>query len=79
MWICQANWSPLRDGMDLVNYKATCLAQQDKVYGVLLYLFMHGQLCVYDGMMQGITWQRNCHEILKKALVDISLRAIGSN
>lgn len=58
------------------SYKVACLAQKGMINGILLYLFIHYQLCVYGSMIQGIEWQRDCHEILKKAQVELS---IGSN
>lgn len=39
MSIFQGNWIPLRDGMDMLSYKAVCLPQQDKVIGLFLCLF----------------------------------------
>jgi len=55
-----------------VQLQATCLAQQGKVTNVLLCLFMHCQLCVHGNIMQGIAGQRDNHEILKKAQVELS-------
>jgi len=43
--------------VDVFSCKEMCLAQQDKVIGVLLCLFKHYQLCVYGSVMQGVAWQ----------------------
>lgn len=44
------------------------------VYG---YIYLCTKNYVLWHMMQGISWQRNCHEKLKKALVDLSLGTMG--
>lgn len=54
------------------------LEQQGKVSGVMLYLFIHWKLCVYDSIMQGLHGKRDFHEILKKAWVDIYLGNMGN-
>lgn len=51
------------------------LAQQCKVNSMLLCLFMHWQLCVHGNMMQGIPWERDCDEILKKVQVEMSFES----
>ena len=60
-----------------VQLQETCLTQQGKVTRVLLCLLMHWELCIYGNMMQGIAWKRDCHEILKKAQVEISFGSTG--
>ena len=57
----------------MFSYKAMWLAQQGKIIGILVHLFMHWQLCVMESMIQRIAWQRNCHGILKKAQIEISI------
>ena len=61
---------------ECVQLQEMCLAQQCKVTGVLLSLFMHWQLCVYDNMMYEIAWKKEYHEILKKDRVEIPLETL---
>jgi len=43
---------------------------------MVIFIYALKIMC-YGGMMQGIAWQRNCHENLKKALVELSLGTMG--